>query len=63
MNYRATGTFEVSMKPQMNRGAQQLSISVVPDSGTEQLMGIAGELTLKIVDGQHHYELEYSLPE
>jgi hypothetical protein len=47
----------------MNRGAQQLSIVVVPDSGTEQLTGIAGVFSLTVVDGKHQYIFDYTLPE
>ena len=46
----------------MTRGAQQLTITVVPDSGTEQLEGIAGTMTITISDGKHFYELAYMLP-
>ena len=41
---------------------QQLSITIVPDSGSDQLKGIEGRFLLKIDDGQHHYTLEYTLP-
>ena len=41
---------------------QQLSIKVVPDSGSDALRGIEGRFLLKIEHGQHHYTLEYSLP-
>jgi hypothetical protein len=41
---------------------QQLSITVVPDSGSGELQGIEGRFLLKIENGQHHYELEYTLP-
>ena len=44
------------------RDGQQLSIKVVPDSGSEALRGIEGVFLLKIEQGQHHYTLEYSLP-
>lgn len=47
----------------MTRGDQQLSITVVPDSGTGALAGIAGTFKLEIVDGKHFYEFEYSLPQ
>jgi len=47
----------------MNRGAQSQAITVVPDSGTGELAGIAGSFKIDIVDGQHLYEFEYSLPE
>jgi hypothetical protein len=46
----------------MDRGAPTLAVRVVPDSGTEALSGIAGELSINIVGGEHFYELHYSLP-
>jgi hypothetical protein len=56
------GSFDLHHVGIMNHGAQQLSINVVPDSGTEQLTGITGTMTIKIVDGKHHYEFDYSVP-
>jgi hypothetical protein len=47
----------------LTRGAQQLAINIVPDSGTGQLTGIAGKMDVKITEGKHFYELEYTLPE
>ena len=58
-----TGTFILQHIGTMNRGAQQLTITVVPDSGTGQLAGIAGNFTIKITDGKHSYVFEYTLPE
>ncbi len=43
-------------------GGPQLSITVVPDSGSGQLRGIVGKLSVRIVDGQHFYDFEYTLP-
>ena len=40
----------------MTRGAAQLSVSVVPDSGTGQLVGLVGRMTINIVDGKHLYQ-------
>ena len=57
------GSFVFQHSGTMDRGAQQLSITVVPDSGSEELTGISGRFTLKIVDGKHFYEFEYSLPQ
>jgi hypothetical protein len=37
-------------------------VTVVPDSGTDQLTGIVGKLSISIVDGSHLYDFEYSLP-
>ena len=56
------GSFVLQHAGTMNRGVDQLSISIVPDSGTEQLAGIAGTLAIKMVEGQHFYELDYVLP-
>ena len=57
------GSFVFQHAGIMSRGEQQLSISVVPDSGTEQLTGISGVFSLTIVDGKHGYVFDYSLPE
>jgi hypothetical protein len=57
------GSFVFQHTGLMNRGAQQLSIFIVPDSGTEQLAGIAGTFLLDVVDGEHRYAFEYSLPD
>lgn len=56
------GSFVFQHLGTMNRGAQQLSITIVPDSGTGELAGIEGTFKLAIVDGKHLYEIEYSLP-
>lgn len=56
------GSFVFQHSGTMDRGAQQLSITVVPDSGTDQLTGIAGKFNLTITDGKHLYDFEYSLP-
>lgn len=46
----------------MNTGEQQLSITVVPDSGTGELSGLSGSFTLRIDAGRHFYEFTYTLP-
>jgi hypothetical protein len=56
------GSFVFQHTGTMNRGAQQLTISVVPDSGTGELLGIAGNFSLRIADGTHFYSFEYTLP-
>jgi uncharacterized protein DUF3224 len=58
-----TGTFILQHTGTMNRGEPHLTITVVPDSGTGQLAGLAGSLTIKIDDGKHSYEFEYTLSE
>ena len=57
------GSFILSHIGTMTRGAQNLSITVVPDSGTDQLTGIAGKMSITIdKDGKHFYDFEYTLP-
>jgi len=58
-----TGTFVLLHSATMNRGIPQLSIAVVPDSGTGQLTGLAGKMNINIADGKHSYDFEYTLPE
>jgi hypothetical protein len=57
------GTFVLQHSGTMSRGAQQLTVSVVPDSGTGQLEGLAGNMNIIIADGKHLYEFEYKLSE
>lgn len=57
-----SGSFVFQHSGTMDRGAQQLSIGVVPGSGTGALAGIQGSFRLRIVDGQHFYEFDYTLP-
>ena len=56
-----SGTFALQHSGTMTRGAPELSITVVSDSGTDQLAGLAGRMTIRIEDGKHFYELEYTL--
>lgn len=56
-----SGTFVLQHNGTMARGAGQLAITVVPDSGTGDLVGLAGTMTINIVDGKHAYEFEYTL--
>lgn len=54
-----SGSFVFQHTGTMTRGAQQLSITVVPDSGTGELAGLSGVFRLQIVEGKHFYEFEY----
>lgn len=58
-----SGTFALQHTGTMNRGAAQLSVTVVPDSGTGQLVGLAGRMEIKIADGKHSYDFDYTLAE
>jgi hypothetical protein len=56
------GSFALQHSGTMDRGAQRLVITVVPDSGAGDLEGLAGTMSIEIADGKHSYVLEYSLP-
>jgi hypothetical protein len=55
------GSFVFQHSGSMDRGAQQLSITVVAGSGSGELAGLTGQFTLRIEGGQHFYEFAYSL--
>jgi hypothetical protein len=56
-----SGSFALQHSGTMNRGVPQLSVTVVPDSGTGDLAGLAGALAIIIEGGQHSYDFEYTL--
>ena len=56
-----SGTFALQHSGTMTRGTPQLIITVVPDSGTGQLVGLAGTMMIDIADGKHSYTFEYTL--
>ena len=55
------GSFVLQHNATMNRNAAQMSISVVPDSGAGRLTGISGSMTIRIEEGRHFYDFDYSL--
>ena len=57
-----SGTFVLQHTGTMTRGALQLSITVVPDSGTDQLAGLAGTMSITMAEGKHSYDFNYTLP-
>jgi hypothetical protein len=54
------GTFVLQHHGVLRRGAQQLTITVVPDSGTGELAGLSGTMSITITDGKHGYEFDYT---
>lgn len=58
--YGRRGTFVLQHYGVLVRGAQRLTLEVVPDSGTGDLAGLNGSMAIRIEDGKHFYELEYS---
>ncbi len=57
-----TGTFVLQHTGTMTRGEPQLSVTVVPDSGTAQLTGLTGRMAIIIDGGKHSYDFDYTLP-
>jgi len=55
------GTFVLQHSGTMSHGSFQLSVTVVPDSGTGQLTGLAGSMAIIIAEGKHSYEFDYTL--
>jgi hypothetical protein len=57
-----SGTFVLQHSGTMDRGKPHLDLNVVPDSGTGELEGLTGRMTIDIRDKKHFYEMEYALP-
>ncbi len=58
-----SGSFVLQHSSTLTRGAPSQSITVVPDSGTGALAGLAGRMTIEIAPGgAHSYRFEYTLP-
>jgi hypothetical protein len=55
------GSFVLQHAGTMKRGAQTLSIEVVPDSGTGELEGLAGRMEIDFSGGGHSYGFDYTL--
>jgi hypothetical protein len=56
-----SGTFVLQHDGTMNRGVPRLSVTVVPDSGTGELKGLAGTMEIIIANGKHTYDFHYTL--
>jgi len=56
-----SGSFVLQHSGTMTRGLPELVVTVVPDSGAGELAGLTGRMTIKIEQGKHFYEFEYSL--
>jgi hypothetical protein len=55
------GSFVLQHSGTMAAGKQSLSVTVVPDTGTGELRGLTGNMTIEIADGNHYYNFEYVL--
>ncbi|MRV70874.1 DUF3224 family protein [Duganella sp. FT92W] len=56
------GTFFLQHSGLMEKGTPALTVNVVPDSGTGELQGLKGTMTIRVEGGKHYYGLTYSLP-
>lgn len=54
-----SGSFYAQHSGTMDRGTPSLALSLVPDSGTGELEGLRGRMTIEIVEGKHYYTLDY----
>ena len=57
------GTFILQHSGTMTRGTPQLTVTVVPDSGTGDLAGLSGTMTIAIANGVHAYTFDGELPD
>ena len=55
------GTFALQHSGVMTRGEGKLTITVVPDSGTGELAGLSGSMSIDIAGGKHSYTFEYTI--
>lgn len=56
------GSFVLHHRGVMHNGEQQLEVRVVPNSGTDELQGISGEMNIRIEEGTHFFDFKYALP-
>lgn len=55
------GSFVLQHSGVMTRGAQSLTVTIVPDSGTGELTGISGTCGITVAGAAHSYELHYTI--
>jgi hypothetical protein len=55
------GSFVLQHQGTMQRAAPGLSVTVVADSGRDQLAGLSGTLNIRIEGGKHYYDFDYTL--
>jgi hypothetical protein len=56
------GSFVLQHSGTMSPGAMHVDVQVTPGSGTGELTGLTGRLTIRIEGSQHFYDLAYQLP-
>ena len=58
-----SGSFVLQHSASMAQGQSTQSITVVPDSATDALLGLRGSMQITIDNGEHSYRFEFQLPE
>jgi Protein of unknown function (DUF3224) len=61
MLHEQSGSFALQHSGTMNRGESRLNVTVVPDSGTGELVGLWGTMEIIVSGGTHSYVFEYTL--
>ena len=56
-----SGAFFTQHNGTLDRGSPTLTVTVVPDSGTDELAGLRGRMVIDIVDGKHYYTFDYEI--
>jgi len=57
-----SGSFVLQHYGVMGKGDNMLLLEVIPDSGTGDLSGIEGKMSIDIDKGEHFYQFTYNLP-
>lgn len=57
------GSFVLQHYGTMQIDNEYLKLEVVPNSGTGELTGLSGKMTIEIKDGKHFYKFNYELKE
>lgn len=57
-----SGSFLLQHFGTMTPDSERLTVEVVPASGTGELAGLVGTMGIRIEDGQHFYDFDYTLP-
>ncbi len=58
-----SGSFVLQHNATMTKGTPEMSVTVVPDSGTGEFAGIGGKMQIILEGGKHSYVFDYTLPE
>jgi Protein of unknown function (DUF3224) len=57
------GSFTLQHSGLMDKGAQSLTVIVVPDSATDGLKGLTGTMNIVATSDRHDYQFRYTLPD